>query len=88
MTKPYEIRTTALTVAPAGDSTYSEMATTIAIADEAAGEFVEVKQHGRIDIGKIQINPEEWPALRDAIDRLIAECRGDPDGKNPNGGHE
>ena len=87
MTKPYEIRTTALTVAPVGDSTYSEMATTIAIADEAAGEFVEVTQHGRVDIGKIQINPEEWPSLREAIDRMITECRDDPDGKNPNGGH-
>ena len=82
MTKPYEIRTTALTVAPAGDSTYSEMATTIAIADEADGEFVEVKQHGRIDIGKIMIDPEEWPAIRGAIDRMIAECRCVTAGKN------
>lgn len=77
MAKPYEIRTTAMTVAPVGDSTYSEMATTIAIADEAAGEFVEVKQRGRVDIGKIQINPEEWPSLREAIDRMIKACRKD-----------
>lgn len=77
MAKPYEIRTTAMTVAPVGDSTYSEMATTIAIADEAAGEFVEVTQHGRVDIGKIQINPEEWPSLREAIDRMIKACRKD-----------
>lgn len=77
MAKPYEIRTTAMTVAPVGDSTYSEMATTIAIADEAAGEFVEVTQHGRVDIGKIQINPEEWPSLLEAIDRMIKACRKD-----------
>lgn len=77
MAKPYEIRTTAMTVASVGDSTYSEMATTIAIADEAAGEFVEVTQHGRVDIGKIQINPEEWPSLREAIDRMIKACRKD-----------
>ena len=77
MTKPYEIRTTALTVSPAGDPTYSEMATTIAISDEAAGEVVEVTQHGRVDIGKIQINPEEWPSLREAIDRMIKACRKD-----------
>lgn len=69
----YETRVTALVVLPVGQPTFSEMATTVEIADEAAGEFVEVKQRGRIDIGKIQINPEEWPALRDAIDRLIAE---------------
>lgn len=84
----YETRVTKLVVLPVGQATYSEMATEIEICDEDAGEFVEVAQYGRIDIGKIQINPEEWPALRDAIDRLIAECRGDPDGKNPNGGHE
>ena len=84
----YETRVTALVVLPVGQPTFSEMATTVEIADEAAGEFVEVKQRGRVDIGKIQINPEEWPSLREAIDRLIAECRDEPDGKNPNGGHE
>ncbi len=78
----YETRVTALVVLPVGQPTFSEMATTVEIADEAAGEFVEVKQRGRIDIGKIQINPEEWPALRDAIDRLIAECRSEPVVKN------
>jgi len=73
----YEIRTTSMTVAPVGQATYSEMATTVEIADEAAGEFVEVKQRGRVDIGKIQINPEEWPSLREAIDRMIKACRKD-----------
>lgn len=77
MNKHYEIRTTALTVAPEGEPTFSEMATTVAICDEAAGEFVEVKQRGRVDIGKIQINPEEWPSLREAIDRMIKACRKD-----------
>lgn len=77
MNKHYEIRTTALTVAPEGEPTFSEMATTVAICDEAAGEFVEVKQRGRVDIGKIQINPEEWPSLLEAIDRMIKACRKD-----------
>lgn len=84
----YETRVTALVVLPVGQPTFSEMATTVEICDEAAGEFVEVKQRGRIDIGKIQINPEEWPALRDAIDRLIAECRSEPAGKNAKEVHE
>lgn len=51
------------------------MATTVEIIDEAAGEFVVVEQHGRTGIGKIMINPEEWPAIRRAIDRMIRECR-------------
>lgn len=84
----YETRVTALVVLPVGQPTFSEMATTVEIADEAAGEFVEVKQRGRIDIGKIQINPEEWPALREAIDRMIAGCRCEPYCKNPNERHE
>ena len=71
----YETRVTAVIVAPAGDPTYSDMATTVSIADEAAGEYVEVSQEGRIDLGKIAIDPIEWPALRDAIDQMIAACR-------------
>lgn len=64
-----------LLVVPVGQPAYSEMATTVEIVDEAAGEFVEVVQHGRTDIGKIQISPEEWPPLREAVDRMIKECR-------------
>ena len=78
----YETRVTKLVVLPVGDPIYSEMATTVEIVDEAAGEFVEVAQHGRVDIGKILVSPEEWPALREAIDRMIAECRCEQDGKN------
>lgn len=64
-----------LIVVPDGEPTFSEQATTIQIADESAGEFVEVIQHGGLELGKVQINPEEWPAIRDAIDRLISGCR-------------
>jgi len=71
----YESRVTAMTVAPENEPLFSEMATTVSIEDEAAGEFVVVEQTGRTDIGKICINPEEWPALRAAIDLMIAQCR-------------
>lgn len=74
------IRETSLTVLPAGDKLYSEMATTVCIADDAGGEYVVVEQTGRVDIGKITINPEEWPALREAIDRMIAACAGQKGG--------
>jgi hypothetical protein len=30
------------------------------------------------DGGMINIDPNEWPALRAAIDRMIWECRDDP----------
>lgn len=71
----YETRVTAVIVAPSGDPTFSEMATTVSIEDEAAGEYAEVSQEGCIDLGKIAIDPIEWPSLRDAIDRMISACR-------------
>lgn len=71
----YETRTLSILVAPKDQPTFSEYATEIKIVDEAAGEFLEVSQTGRTDLGKIAINPEEWPTLRDAIDRMIKQCR-------------
>jgi hypothetical protein len=71
----YEIRTLSILVVPKDQPTFSEYATEIKIVDEAAGEFLEVSQTGRTDLGKIAINPEEWPTLRDAIDRMMKECR-------------
>ncbi len=53
-------------------------ANTVEIVDESGGEFVEVSQHGAPEIGKIQISPEDWPALRAAINRLVRECRDVP----------
>lgn len=73
---PYETRTMALLVGPDGAPSYSDMVSTISIAQEGSGEFVEVEQHGP-GVGKIAINPDEWPALRDAIERMIRDCRGD-----------
>lgn len=73
----YEVRTSSFIVLPKGQPIFSEQATTITIVDEAGGEFIEVSQSGRTDLGKIAINPEEWPALRDTIELLIAMCRED-----------
>ena len=71
----YEIRTVGLLVVPKEQAIFSEYATEIKIVDEAAGEFLEVSQCGRTDLGKIAISPQEWPTLRDAIDRMIKQCR-------------
>ena len=75
MRNGFEIRTMAVMVNKTSEPSFSEMATIVRIEDESGGEFVEVKQEGRTDIGKIQITPEEWPMLRKAIDMIIAECR-------------
>jgi len=70
----YESRIIAMSVGPHDQPTYSEMATLVTIVDESGGEFVEVEQSGT-GLGKIAINPEEWPALRDTIEKLIGMCR-------------
>jgi hypothetical protein len=74
--RKFEVRTTKLVVAPKSEQVFSEMATWVEIKDDAAGEFVMVTQSGRTDTGQIAIDTDEWPALRDAIDRMIAQCRG------------
>jgi hypothetical protein len=74
--RDYEIRAIKLVVAPVGEDIFSEMATTVEIKDEGGGEFVVIKQTGSNDIGKIAINPDEWPKIRDAIDEQIANCKG------------
>jgi hypothetical protein len=72
----YETRPVAWIVAPVGDPTFSEMATTIRIDDEAGGEFVVVDQSGHsAELGKVQIGPDEWPAIRAAIDKAMKQCR-------------
>ena len=71
----FERRVTAVTVCKKGEPIFSDYATRVEIVDEAAGEFVEVSQDGREGGGKIAIASNEWPALRDAIDELIAACR-------------
>lgn len=70
-------RITQMTVLPEGGALFSEFATKVTIVDEAAGEFVEVEQSRRIDLGKIAINPDEWPALRKAIDLMVRGCQPD-----------
>lgn len=71
----FEMRVTAVTVCKKGEPIFSDYATRVEIVDEAAGEFVEVSQAGREGGGKIAVASNEWPALRDAIDELIAACR-------------
>ena len=77
MTKPLVERVLSIVVLPESDPIFSEMATRVDIVDEAGGEFVKVSQNlGRTDgDGAIFVSPDEWPALRQAIDRMVGECR-------------
>lgn len=70
----YETRVISMVVTPKNEPIFSEGVTTITIEDDSGGEFVVISQSCN-DYGKIAINPEEWPLIRDAIDKMIGECR-------------
>ena len=69
----FEQRITVITVCKRGEPSFSDYATRIEVVNEAAGEFLEISQVK--SEGKIAIAPDEWPAMRDAIDQLIGACR-------------
>lgn len=65
-------RITQLTVSPEGASLFDDRSTIIEIDDEGGGEFIKVVQ---ISVsGDIRFDPDEWPVIRAAIDRLFEEC--------------
>ena len=73
----FRVRITRLSVLPAKEPLFSERCTNVSIVDEAAGEFLEVEQQSTRTDEKsqtIQISPEEWPALKQAIEQMLAEC--------------
>jgi hypothetical protein len=73
----YETRITQVVVVPEGEATFSELATTIQIEDEAEGmEFLTIKQSSECE-ACIRIYPPEWPAIRNAIEDMMARCRRD-----------
>ena len=71
----YETFSRELMIKPKGQPIFSEQATTIRLADEAAGNFVELVQqranHERQDEHVIQLTLEEWREIRPAIERML-----------------
>lgn len=67
----YETRTTKMIVGVKGEQIFSESITEIEIVDEAAGEFLEISQ----DNLKLRFDAEEWPHVRDAIEKMFKLCR-------------
>ena len=72
----YEVRVTRLSVIPPGDAVFNDTATHIEIDDEAAGEFVSIRQNfDQAERGQIFIDVQNWEVIRAAVDYLIADCR-------------
>ena len=66
-------RITRVTIVKEGDPLFSEYGYTIEIEDEAAGEFIQITDHH--DNNKITLNPEDWPAIRTAINKMVKLCK-------------
>jgi len=78
MNEKYKIRITRLAVLPDGEPLYSMRCTEVSLVGEAAGEFIEIKQaseNSDVESLTIGVMPEEWPALKEAVERLLAEIK-------------
>ena len=74
----YETRTIKVLVGVKGEPMYNELGFVIEITDEGGGEFLEVySTTGESGEGNLRIDSRRWPALRDAVERMLKECRED-----------
>tara|TARA_R110000868_G_scaffold369203_1_gene632443 strand:- start:245 stop:508 length:264 start_codon:yes stop_codon:yes gene_type:complete len=74
----YVTRITRLSILPDDEPIFSELCTHVSIQDDAAGEFVEVSQDGGRQsdrIGSVSIDPNEWPVICEAIEKMIGYCK-------------
>lgn len=71
-----ETRILSLVVVGDGKQVFDESASVVSIEDDAAGEYVKVHQlSDHCEQGVIKIDPDEWPALRKAINKMVRSCR-------------
>lgn len=74
--EPYETRVTRITVLKRGFELFSTTATHIELDDESSGEFVRITQCTDESPDKgIAIDAEEWPAICDAITKMLSYRR-------------
>lgn len=71
MSEQYKIRVTDIVVGPVNPER-RDMETRIAISEEGA-EFLTISQNNNGMM--IEINPDEWPLIRSAINKLMRLCK-------------
>ena len=65
------------TLAVAHDDIYDDKSFLVRLDSEGAGSFIVVEtENGR---QQIAIDPDEWPALRRAISRMVRVARSEPE---------
>lgn len=72
-----EQRVTRIHIVPEGQPIFSGQAFSVEIDDDAGGEFLVIQcNDDQCANGQIRLDPAEWPSLRDAIERMVKECKG------------
>jgi hypothetical protein len=72
----YHIITKSLIVKPKDQKIFSDMATEISIEDEAAGEFIVLKQHAKYgESPEIRIDPCEWSIICRAVEDQLEQIK-------------
>ena len=61
-------------VIPSGKTFNDEGVTIIGMDDDGGGAFVTIRQEEQLNANEIRIDPDEWPAVRAAINRMVREC--------------
>lgn len=70
----YSTKISELIVVPESHDIFSEYTTRVSIDDEGAGGFIVISQTID-DYQKIKIDVDEWPYIKDAVERIIAEIK-------------
>ena len=71
----YEERVISVIVVRKGDPIFVENTTTIAIVDEAGGEFIKISQCTDSEDQELRFDTDEWPVVRDAASKMADRCR-------------
>ena len=67
------IVTSAVIVKPVGEPIYSERCTEVRLDDEAGSLYLTIDQGKFVPgLGSIRVDTDEWPALRDAVEQMLA----------------
>ena len=69
------IRTTKLTITTPGEPIFSERGFSVEIDDEAAGEFIVVRENDAPITGGIRIEPAQWAEIRQAIETMLDDIQ-------------
>jgi hypothetical protein len=71
MKTEYTKRPISWVICRSGTPIFDESCTQITIIDECGGEFLEVEQED----GKILLQDDEWPMIREMIDEAFSEIK-------------